>query len=72
MTARDNDVRIRAGAAENPDVVMTTSYEPMRALADGDIVLDQFVSKHVALEVITRGKEREFFDLLKRANREFD
>ncbi len=70
--ARDCDVQIRAGAAENPDVVMTTSYEPMMALADGDIARDEFVSNHVALEVITPGKENEFFDLLTRAIREFD
>ena len=62
--ARDCDVQIRAGAAENPDVVMTTSYEPMMALADGDIARDEFVSNHVALEVITPGKENEFFDFL--------
>ena len=71
LTARDCDVQIRAGAAENPDVVMTTSYEPMMALADGDIAQDEFVSNHVALEVITPGKEIEFFDLLTRAIREF-
>ena len=72
MTARNDDVQIRAGAAENPDVVMTTSYEPMMAMADGDIARDQFVSNHVALEVMTPGKENEFFDLLTRAFREFD
>ncbi len=72
LTARDRDAQIRASAAENPDVVMTTSYEPMMALADGDIAQDEFVSNHVALEVITPGKENEFFDLLTRAIREFD
>ena len=72
LTARDCDAQIRAGAAENPDVVMTTSYEPMMALADGEIARDEFVSNHVALEVITPGKENEFFDLLTRAIREFD
>lgn len=72
LTARDCDVQIRAGTAENPDVVMTTSYEPMMALADGDMAQDEFVSNHVALEVITPGKEIEFFDLLTRAIREFD
>ena len=61
-----------AGAAENPDVVMTTSYGPMMALADGEIEQSQFVSKHVALKVLTPGKEAEFFDLLTRAIREFD
>ncbi len=72
LTARDSDAQIRASAAENPDVVMTTSYEPMMALADGDIAQDEFISNHVALEVITPGKETEFFDLLTRAIREFD
>ena len=72
MTARNSDVQIRAGAAENPDVVMTTSYEPMMALADGDMQQDDFVSNHVALDVITPGKEKEFFDLLSRAIRQFD
>jgi DNA-binding HxlR family transcriptional regulator len=72
LIARDCDVHIHAGAAENPDVVMTTSYEPIMALADGDMVRDEFVSNHVALEVITPGKEKEFFDLLTRAIREFD
>jgi len=72
LTARDSDVQIRAGGAENPDVVMTSSYEPMMALADSQITPDEFVSNHVALEVITPGKEIEFFDLLTRAIREFD
>jgi DNA-binding HxlR family transcriptional regulator len=72
MTARNGDAQIRAGAAENPDVVMTTSYEPMMALADGEIEQGEFVSNHVALEIFTPGKEAEFFDLLTRAMREFD
>jgi DNA-binding HxlR family transcriptional regulator len=72
LTARDGDAQIRAGAAENPDIVMTTSYEPMMACADGDMEQDEFVSNHVSLEVVTPGKEFEFFDLLSRAIQEFD
>jgi len=72
MNAKDGDAQIRAGAAKRPDVVMTTSYEPMMALADGEIDRDQFVTNHVALKVLTPGKEAEFFDLLTRAIREFD
>jgi DNA-binding HxlR family transcriptional regulator len=71
MTARDGDAQIRAGAAENPDVVMTTSYEAIMAMADGNIARDEFVANHVALDVMTPGKEAEFFDLLTRATREF-
>jgi len=72
LTARDSDAQIRVGAAKNPDVIMTTSYEPMMALADGDMARGEFVSNHVALEVITPGKENELFDLLTRAIGEFD
>ena len=72
MKARESEAQIRVGAAENPDVIMTTSYEAMMALADGKIEQGEFVSKHVALEVFTPGKEAEFFDLLTRAMREFD
>lgn len=72
MKARESEAQIRVGAAENPDVIMTTSYEAMMALADGEIEQAEFVSNHVALEVCTPGKEAEFFDLLTRAMREFD
>jgi DNA-binding HxlR family transcriptional regulator len=72
MKARDDDVQIHAGAAENPDLVMTTSYEAIMALADGDMARDEFVAKHVALDVATPGKQMEFFDLLARATLEFE
>lgn len=72
MTATDGDAHIRVGAAENPDVVMATSYEAMMALADGYMEQDRFLADHVTLDVLTPGKEAEFFDLLSRAFREFD
>ncbi len=72
MTAKCGDAQIRAGAAENPDVVMTTSYEPMMALADGEIDQSDFVSNHMTLEVHTPGKQAEFIDLLAQAIQEFD
>ena len=72
IKAKDSDTLVRAGAAENPDVVMTTSYEPMMAMADGEIEQSAFFSDHVELEVFTPGKETEFFDLLSRSIREFD
>ena len=72
MTAKDGHAQIRAGAAESPDVVMTTSYEPMMALADGEIDQSDFVSNHMTLEVHTPGKQAEFIDLLAQAIQEFD
>lgn len=72
MTAKGGDAQVRAGKAEPPDVVMTTSYEPMMAFSDGEMEQGQFISSHLTLEVHTPGKENEFFDLLLRAIREFD
>ncbi|MGR3291818.1 MAG: winged helix-turn-helix transcriptional regulator [Paracoccaceae bacterium] len=72
LIARDSDAKIRAGAAETPDVIMTTSYDAIMAMADGDMAQSEFVAIHVTLDVITPGKEKEFFDLLSRAIREFD
>ena len=48
---------------------MTTSYEPIMALADGNMAQSEFVSNHVTVDVITLAKENEFFDLLSRAIR---
>ncbi|MDJ1018461.1 MAG: helix-turn-helix domain-containing protein [Paracoccaceae bacterium] len=72
MTARNGDANIRSGEAEYPDVVIITSYEPMMALADGEIEQSRFFSDHVDLQIMTPGKQSEFFDLLSRAIREFD
>ncbi len=72
LIAKHRDAEIRAGAAQTPDVVMTTSYEPMMALADGEMEQQQFLSEHAELRELTPGKEAEFFDLLSRAIREFD
>ena len=72
LTASDCDAQIRAGAAEKPDLVMSSSYVAMMARADGDMEHDEFVSNHVTIEIITHGKEIEFFDLLTRAIQQFD
>ncbi len=72
MVAQDGHAEVKAGAAENPDIVMTTSYEPMMALADGEIKQSQFLSDHVKLEILTPGKQAEFFDLLSSGIRQFD
>ena len=67
--------RARSGAAgrahhhRSVDVIMTTSYEPIMALADGNMAQSEFVSNHVTVDVITLAKENEFFDLLSRAIR---
>ena len=49
LTVLDGAVAVRAGAAETPEVVFTTSYEPMVAVADGRMTMDDFTKKHVQL-----------------------
>jgi DNA-binding HxlR family transcriptional regulator len=72
MEAHDRRVEIKASAADRPDIIMNTSYEPMMALADGKMDQEQFMSGHVDIEVLTAGKDVEFFDLLSRGIREFE
>ena len=71
MSAKDGHAEIKAGAAQNPDIIMRTSYEPMMALADGEMEQSKFLSDHVDLEVLTPAKQAEFFDLLSRGIKEF-
>ncbi len=72
MVARSGDANILAGAAETPDVIMSTTYDAIMALADGDMAQEEFISNHVTLEIIAPGKEEEFFDLLSGAIHKFD
>ena len=72
LIARDCSAYIHAGAADSPDIVMTTSYGAIMSMADGDLAQSEFVSDHVTLAINTRGKEKEFFDLLSRAVQAFD
>ena len=72
MTAHAGDVKIVATVEQNSDLVMSTSYEAIMALADGDMARDEFMAKHVVLDIKTFGKEKEFFELLSRAIQQFD
>ncbi len=72
LTAGNGNSVIRAGGSGNPDLVLTTSYEPMMALADGHLDQSAFIKDHADLDVRTPGKEGQFFDLLSRAIKEFE
>ncbi len=71
VTAQDGNAEIRSGTVPDPDIVMTTSYDPMIAVADGAMDPQQFLSNHVDMQVMTPGKEEEFLDLFSRAIQEF-
>ena len=49
LTVLDGLVTVKAGAAEAPEAVFTTSYEPMVAVADGHMTMDDFTKGHVKL-----------------------
>ena len=66
LTAKDGQVVVRYGPAVDADVVLSTAYEPMMALADGRLPLDQF-AEHVALSVEDTAKAEQLTSLLARA-----
>ena len=51
-------------AASSPDVVMTTSYEPMIAAAEGEMPMDSYLKNHVQVVTQTPGKDIELMTLL--------
>ncbi len=64
LTARGGMVDMVYEAASKPDVVMTTSYEPMMAAAEGEMPMSVFLRDHVDLEERTSGKQAELMALL--------
>ena len=50
--------------SEAPDVILHTSYEPMIAAAEGEMLMQEFISNHTRLEVFTHGKDTQLMKLL--------
>jgi len=40
---------VKAGKASNPEATLTTSYEPMIAVADGQMSLEELARQHLEL-----------------------
>lgn len=64
LTVRDGSVEMLYAPAKSPDVVMTTSYEPMIAAAEGEMPMDKFLKNHVQIITHTPGKDVELMTLL--------
>ena len=60
----DGSVEMRYASAKSPDVVMTSSYEPMMAAADGEMPMDQLLRNHVQIITHTPNKDVEFMKLI--------
>ena len=53
-----------SGTLDEPDVVMTTEYEPLLAVSEDEMPITEFLSGHVALEEKAAGKAHELMALL--------
>jgi hypothetical protein len=42
-------VDVKVGLARDPEATLTTSYEPMIAVADGQMPLDEFANRHLKM-----------------------
>lgn len=66
LTVTNGVVDVEYGIANEPEVTLTTSYEPFVAAGDGRMPLDEFASKHSRIEGDPE-KARVLIDLLGRA-----
>ena len=64
LNVGDGSVEMRYAPATSPDVVMTTSYEPMMAAADGEMPMDHLLQNHVQIITHTPNKDVEFMTLM--------
>jgi DNA-binding HxlR family transcriptional regulator len=61
------EVAVESGSAQDPEVTLTTSYEPMVAVVDGRMSLESFASKHVQLSGPSPEKGQALAALMGRA-----
>ncbi len=67
LSARDGAVDVHVGAPDAPDVVLMTALEPMMAVADGAITLEEFRAEHVTLTADNPARGARLMGLLARA-----
>ena len=60
-------VDVKAGKPSNPEATLTTSYEPMIAVADGQISLDEFASRHLVMSGSNPAQAQALAELMARA-----
>lgn len=60
-------VDVKAGKASNPEATLTTSYEPMIAVADGQISLEELARQHLELSGPNPGRGQALSELMGRA-----
>jgi len=64
LSVGGGDADMGAGETEDADLIAETSYEPLLAVSEGELAMDEFVGSHFRLEVKTPGKEIELMTLM--------
>ena len=57
-------VDVKAGKASNPEATLTTSYEPMIAVADGQMSPEELARQHLELSGPNRGQGQALVELM--------
>jgi hypothetical protein len=60
-------VDVKAGKVTSPEATLTTSYEPMIAVADGQMSLDELSTRHMQLSGPNPAQAQALADLMGRA-----
>jgi len=71
LSVHDGAVDMHAGTAQSPDVVLESSYEPMMAVSEGEMAMEEFVGSHVTVTAPVAGKDQELLALLASAMQAF-
>ncbi len=63
----DGEVAMQARPSENPDVILTTSYEALIAVAEGHVPLETFVERDAVIEELVPRRAATLMTLMQRA-----
>ncbi len=64
LDVADAAVRASYGAHDAPDVVLTTGYEDLLAVSEGDLTMEAFVGTRAEMQVFTPGAEGSFAQMI--------
>ncbi|MGD1888254.1 MAG: winged helix-turn-helix transcriptional regulator [Cohaesibacteraceae bacterium] len=66
ISAKEGVASVFYRKAEQPDVVLTTSYESIMQLSDGALSEREFIKQESQVEIVTPGKDKELYRLFAR------
>lgn len=63
LDVNNGKVNLQTGAVEDPDVTFKTEYEPMIAVSEGEMPVEEFLAEHVDLSATDGGQQQAFMTL---------